>query len=131
MAIELYREGEPLTTLLCVFNGRWSWDELFATLRKIKQLTQEVDHEVAAILDVRQGMHLPTGLFTPHTLDQAKKLLALNDGKAGPIVVVGVNPVIRGVFDAVARLDQRAVASVSFVDHLDQAREQLAARRSG
>ncbi|HEX2623508.1 MAG TPA: hypothetical protein VHL11_25280 [Phototrophicaceae bacterium] len=130
MAIHLYWDDDELTTLLCVFDGRWSWDELFATLKTIQQITGDLDHEVAAIIDVRKGVSLPGSLFTPQTLDQAKRLLGMSDTNAGPMLIVGVNPVIRMIVDAVAKIDCHAVARVRFMESVSQAREFLKTRRT-
>jgi hypothetical protein len=123
MAIELYWDDDALTTLLCVFDGRWSWDELFAVIKKISQITQDVPHEVAAIIDVRKGSQLPNGLFTPQTLENAKQLLSMGEGDTGMILVVGANGFIRTVFEAVVNLDKRAGEKVAFFDTAKQARE--------
>lgn len=129
MPIDLYWDDEEQTALLCVFEGRWSWDELFATLKTIMQLTANIEPEIPAIIDVRKGFMLPDGLFTLNTLEQAKRLLSLNDGKTGLMLVVGVNPFIRKVFEAVATLDRSAVASVRFMETTRQARDYLQQRR--
>jgi hypothetical protein len=125
MPIDLYWDDEHQRTLLCSFDGHWSWDELFAVLRKIKQLTEELDHAVAAIIDVRKGVHLPDGLFTPQTLSHAQQLLKMRDENTGKIVIVGVNPIIRAVFEAVRGIDPQAARTVHFAETVKQARDYL------
>lgn len=128
MAIDLYWDDDNLTTLLCVFDGRWTWNELHATMKTIRQITEDLPHEVAAIIDVRKGAHLPEGMFTPQALERARGLLQMGEGGTGSIVVVGANPIIRTIFEAVSRLDRGATSNVRFMDSVKQAREYLRTR---
>jgi hypothetical protein len=128
MAIDLYWDDDNLTTLLCVFDGRWTWDELYATLKTIRQITDDLPHEVAAIIDVRKGAHLPEGLFTLQSLERAKQLMQMGEGGTGMMLVVGVNPMIKTVFEAVSKLDRNAAANVRFFESVKQARDYLKTR---
>lgn len=130
MAIDLYWDDDNLTTLLCIFDGRWTWSDLHATLKTIQQITDDLPHEVAAIIDVRKGAHLPEGMFSAQSLEKAKQLVRLGEGGTGLILVVGANPIIRTIFEAVSKLDRNAVANVQFMDSVKQAREYLLRRRT-
>jgi hypothetical protein len=131
MGIELYWDDDDLSTLLCVFDGRWDWRELTATLKTIKQITEDVEHEVAAIIDLRKGMHLPGGaLFNAQNLENVKALLRMGEQGTGPILIVGANKLVHTVYDAIRTMDRSAVAKVSFADSLKQARALLNQRRS-
>jgi dihydrofolate reductase len=130
MAIDLYWDDDNLTTLLCIFDGRWTWNDLHATMKTIKQITDDLPHEVSAIIDVRKGAHLPEGMFSVQSLERAKQLVELGEGGTGQILVVGANPIIRTIFEAVSRLDRNAVTNVQFVESIKQAREYLLKRRT-
>jgi hypothetical protein len=130
MAIELYWDDDSLTRMLCVFDGRWSWNELLATLKTIQQITHDLPHQVDAIIDVRKGAHFPEGLFNTQSLENARGLLKMGEQGTGRLMVVGVNPLIRSIFEAISRLDQRATTHVQFVDSVKQARDLLQERKT-
>ncbi len=126
MGIELYWDDDELRTLLCVFNGHWTWEELQATLATIHRITEDVDHEVSAIIDLRKGMTFPGGtVFNAQGLENAKRLLQMKTRGTGRIAIVGGGGVLRSVYDALRTLDPRAVSSVMFADTLKAAREAL------
>ena len=128
MSIELYWDNDDQTVLRCEFPRHWTWDEMYATLDQIKQITDHADREIGAILDVRQGISIPGGLFTPSSLEHAKRMLKLGEGGSGTVVVVGASPLIKTVAAAFRGLDADAVSHVSFVDTPDQARAILVER---
>ena len=136
MAIDLYWDDDEQTVILCEFNGRWTWDELHAALGTIKQLSVERDQTFGAIIDVRNGMHLPGGsIFNRDALANFRKMLSLNDGgKKGPMVILGMSAMIRTVFDTIGRMDASLTQDVAFADRIEDARRiiysQVAALRS-
>ncbi len=128
MSIELYWDNDDQTVMLCAFPRKWTWDEMYATLDQIKQVTDHADREIGAILDVRQGVSIPGGLFTPSSLEHAKRMLKMGEGGSGPVVVVGASPLIKTVAAAIRGLDANAVSNVSFADTPEQARAILKQR---
>lgn len=126
MGIELYWDDDDLTTLLCVFAGRWTWAELYATMKTIQGITEDLQHEVAAIIDIRKGLIFPGGSpLTAQGLAFAKQLLRMGENGTGPVVIVGANAVIRSVYDTMRGIDRRGLANVTFADSVKQAREYL------
>lgn len=131
MAIGLYWDNDELTTLLCVFDGRWTWDELYATIRTIKNITEDVNHEVAAIIDIRKGMSFPGGSpLNAHSLENAKKLLKMGESGTGVIYIVGANALIKTVYETMHALNPKVISKVLFTDSVRQAREMLTIRKS-
>ena len=125
MAIDLFWDDEEQSVLLAEFNGKWTWDELHKTIRAIKRLSRERGTVFGAILDLRNGMQLPSSnIFSKETLDQFKRLLSLSgdDDKQGPVVVLGVNGMIKMVFDAIKQVDKSVVESVAFAKSESDAR---------
>ncbi len=125
MSIELYWDNDDHTVLLCEFPRKWTWDEMYNMLAKVKRTTDAADHEIAAILDVRQGVKIPGGIFTPSTFEHAKQMLKMGESGSGAVVVVGASPMIKTIANAVRGIDPNAMSHVSFVDMPDQAREIL------
>lgn len=131
MGIDLYWDDDAMTTLLCVFDGRWTWDELYATMRTIKNITDDVDYEISAIIDLRKGMQLPGGsLLSAQGLEHARQLLKMGENGTGPIVIVGATHMIRSLYDTMRKLDSRALGNVSFADNVRDARAFLSQRQS-
>ncbi|MCU0497573.1 MAG: hypothetical protein MUF87_09505 [Anaerolineae bacterium] len=126
MGIDLYWDDEQLTTLLCVFDGRWTWPELFAVIRTIQQITEDLTHPVGAIIDVRKRNTFPDGnLLTLENLENAKKLLSMGDGKAGHMVFVGASPMIRSAYTILKGINPHTMQNVVFLDTVREARDYL------
>jgi hypothetical protein len=131
MAIELFWDDDTQTRLLLEFNGRWTWDELHQTLATIKKITDNVNHEIAALVDVSRGLHIaPTDLFSAEGLHNARLLMTLGREGTGPVVIVGVNPLIKTIYDVVHKLDPDILSSVRIAKTLDDARLLLEAPSS-
>ncbi len=130
MGIELYWDNDAQTVIWCEFDREWTWDEMDATMNKVKGITDRAAREIAAIIDVRRGVNFPGGsIFTPAALNQAKKMLRMGEGgTSGPVVVVGASPLIKTVYNTVRAMDKNGLSNVSFAESLDEARAILQAR---
>lgn len=126
MGIDLYWDNDDQTVMLAEFNGRWTWDELYAALSTIKKLSAERERVFGAIVDVRNGMSIPGGsIFNREALSNFRKMLQLGSDGKGPVVVVGVNRMVRSIFDAAGKLDRNAVQDVHFAPGMDDARKTI------
>lgn len=127
MGIELYWDDQDQTVMLAEFAGKWTWDELHDMLHTIKRLSTERGQLFGAIIDLRQGFQLPGGsVFNREGLSQFRRLLSLNDGGGkGPVAIVGMNGVIRSIFDAVNNIDRSLTNDVYFASSLEDARRTL------
>lgn len=126
MGIELYWDNDSDTVMLCEFGQQWTWDELDATMAKVKRITDSAEREIAAIIDVRKGVNFPGGtIFSPAAFEQAKKMLKMGEGGRGPVVVVGASPLIKTVYNTVRSLDPDKLSNVSFTATMDEARSIL------
>jgi hypothetical protein len=125
--IELYWDNDEQTILLCEFHAGWTWDEMYKTLDTIKKITDRADYEIAAIIDIADGVSLPGGsLFSKATFDHAKKMMQMGEGGTGPMVIVGANPLIRMVYDTFKSIDRKIASNVRLAKNLDEARAILA-----
>lgn len=130
MAIELYWDDDARTTMLMEIEGAWTWDEMYETAQKIKKVTDNATHEIAAILDVSRGATVPGGsIFNPQTLQHGRNMLKMGEGGTGPLIIVGANSFIRTIYNALYRLDKKALSHVQFADTVEAARALLAAQR--
>lgn len=123
MGIELYWDNDEQTILLCEFDGRWTWDEMFKMLNGIKKVTDNADREIGAIIDVRNGLNFPGGaLLSADNFEKARQVLKMGDGGTGPIVIVGANGAVKTIYNTMASLNKTAAANIHFADTLKQAR---------
>lgn len=127
MSIDLYWDNDEQTVMLAEFGQTWDWDELYAMLKTIKRLAAERGRLFGAIIDVREGLHIPGGtIFTAEALGQFRRMLALNQsGQKGPVVIVGVTGVVKTVFEAVKRIDKKIVQDVFFAETMEDARREI------
>jgi hypothetical protein len=127
MAVDLYWDDDSQTRLLCVFDGRWTWDELRAVFRTISRITRGVDHEVSAIIDLRRMQIEPGAILNADGLAFAREIIRIGQqGAVGPMAVVGASPVIATVVETLRGMDPSGAASrIIFVESLRRARELL------
>lgn len=129
MGFDLYWDDDAQQVMLIEVGARWTWDEMHSALETIKTLQAKRDGRLqAAIVDARRGINLPDPPLSPVTLNHARRVASLAPRGTGPIVVVGANPILRGMFDQLRRLDARATANIHFAETLDAARAILAER---
>jgi hypothetical protein len=124
MGIELFWDDDNETVFLIEVRGKWAWSELSSTMKSIKRISDERGKVLGAILDLGNGLQLPEGgIFSQQGLAQFQELLKLDGGKRGPMAIVGMNPLVRQIFDAVNGLDAKAVRMVRFADTMQQAQQ--------
>ncbi len=71
--------------LLCVFDGEWTWDEIFSQLKAIMEMTEASPEPIIdTIADVSKSRRFPTG-----NLAQMRRMMTYATPKAGLCVIVG------------------------------------------
>ena len=125
MKIDLFWDDEQQTVILAEFQDGWTWDDLHTILSKIKSLSDERGQVFGAIVDVRNGLNLPGGsLFNQESLQQFRRMLDIDqNGKKGPMVIVGMNNMVRSVFNAVSKFDRTLTRDVHFAKTMTEARQ--------
>lgn len=129
MAIDLYWDNEEQTILLAEIGKEWAWDELHAVLKTIKRLSDERQQTFGAIVDVRNGLHIPGGvLLSRESLMQFKRLMQIGEMGKGPAVFVGMGDLLQRVIDAIKLVDRQLVQDVYFSKDMDEARQVIYGR---
>lgn len=125
MNIDLFWDDEQQTVLLAEFKNGWTWDDLHAVLSKIKSLSDQRGQVFGAIVDVRDGLNLPgSSLFNQESLKQFRRMLAIDqNGEKGPMVIVGMNDMVKTVFNAVSKFDRSLTHDVHFAKTMTEARQ--------
>jgi len=127
MAIDLFWDDEEQTVMLAEFSQKWTWDDLHTMLDTIQTLSRQRGQIFGAIIDLRGGMTVPGGsVFNREGLAQFRRMLAQNNGGAkGPMAIVGMNGMVRAIFDAVSSMDRKLTEDVYFADSLEDARRKI------
>ena len=129
MGIDLHWDNDAQTVMMCAVDEHWTWDEMDASMRQIKSITDSADHEIAAIVDVTKGVNIPGGIFSPNTLNQAKQMLKMGETSTpGPVIIVGASSMIKTIYNTLRGMDKNGLNNVSFAATVDEARATLKAR---
>jgi len=129
MGIDLHWDNGAQTVMMCAVEAEWTWEEMDTAMTRIKQITDSADHEIAAIVDVTKGVNIPGGLFSPNTLNQAKKMLKMGETSTpGPVIIVGASPLIKTIYGTLRGMDKNGLNNVSFAATVDEARTTLKQR---
>ena len=129
MAIDLYWDNEEQTILLAEIGKEWEWDELHAVLKTIKRMSDERQQTFGAIVDVRNGLHIPGGvLMSRESLTQFKRLMQIGEMGKGPAVFVGMGDMLQRVVDTIKLVDRKLVQDVYFTKDMDEARQGIYGR---
>lgn len=124
MPIELFWDDDTQTVMLCEFNGRWTWDELYRVLATTRRLSEERGRIFGAIIDVRKGSTVPGGtIFNRESLDRFRGIRQMAANGRGPVVVLGMNGLIKTIIDTVKSLDTSATNELFFADTMPEAQE--------
>src|SRR5688572_1836530 len=122
MSIDLFWDDEEETVMLCEFNGQWSWEELHQVLAATRRLSEERGRILGAIVDVRNRQFIPGGtIFSREALQQFGQIRQMASGGKGPVVILGMNRVVKTVLDTVKNLDKNAAKDVHFADTMPEA----------
>jgi hypothetical protein len=111
-------------TIVCyIYEGQWTWEELYAAMREGHNMIDSVKHEVDVIIDMRNSSVLPTNVFTHSrqaTLSQHPRLRTT--------VVVGAHRLVTAMFDAFTKIYGKLANQVSntkFVATIEEAHTYL------
>lgn len=130
MGISVKWDNDEQTIIQCVFDGRWSWNELYATLDKVKEMSGSVDHRVDAIINFSKADLIPSGsIFSFDGKKHAQKLAKKAHETRGLIVIAGANGFIRSIYDTFRLFDKNVSSGVYFADTTKQARSFLLERQ--
>jgi hypothetical protein len=126
MGISVQWDNDEQTIIQYVFEGRWTWNDLYAALDQVQTMAASVDHQVDAIIDLTGADLMPAGAF--FSFDgrrNAQKLASKADAARGLIVIAGANAFIRSLYDALRTLNASVSTGIHFTGTTAQARSYL------
>lgn len=127
MAIQLDWDNASHRIIRVQVEGRWTWDELEAALRRTIALMDSVSHKVDFIIDVSKSHMLPGGA-TQAAQSVATPQTHRNEGIK---VIVGANTLVRLAYEAYRRINRSLGKNQEFLfaSTQDEARATIAAER--
>ncbi len=126
MGISVKWDNDEKTIIQYVFDGRWTWNDLYAALDKVKEMSGSVDHRVDAIINFSNADLIPSGsIFSFDGKKNAQKLAQKANEARGTIVIAGANGFIKGIYDTFRLFDKHISSGVHFTDSVKQARSFL------
>jgi len=127
MGVELFWDNEAETVFLIEVRGPWRWEELSRVMKTVQRLSQERGQTLGAVLDLGTSLQMQEGgIFSQQGLQQFQELLKLDTGSArGPLVIVGMNPLVQRIFDTANSLAPSASRHITFAATLDEARQRV------
>lgn len=130
MSISVKWDNDEQTIIQYVFDGRWSWNDLYTALDKVKEMSGSVDHRVDAIINFSNADLIPSGsIFSFDGKKHAQKLARKANEARGTIVIAGANGFIRSLYDTFRMFDKNISSGVYFTDTVKQARAFLLERQ--
>ena len=130
MGIDLFWDGKEQKVFLLEFKDHWTWEDLEAVLRVTRRISRERQQLIGAIVDFREALVFPRGrLLNREGWSHFGELLRMSRKSRhnGPLVVVGMNGILRSVVDTVGRLNQGAVSNLRFAETISEARQLMRA----
>jgi hypothetical protein len=126
MSIEVFWDDEAETVFLIEVRGSWKWEELTKTMKAVKRISEERGRVMGAILDLGTGLQMPEGgIFSQEGLANFQELLKLDGKQRGPLVIVGMNKLVKRIFDTAASLDPKSARMIDFADTVEEARTRV------
>jgi len=123
MSIELFWDDEAESVFLIEIRQQWTWDELTKVMKAVRRISEERGRIMGAILDLGSGLQMPEGgVLSAQGLAHFQALLHLDSKQRGPLVIVGMNSLVKRIFDTAASMDPNAARMIDFADSVEEAR---------
>lgn len=118
MGISPQWDNGAKTVILAAIEDEWNWDDAYAIIRQINQMIESVNHRVDLIFGDRTPHK---GRIPPNAVTHWHNAYRSLPPNAGLIVIVGGDPFVRALLNAVIKL-ARASHRIQMVSTLEEAR---------
>lgn len=113
MPVQVMWDNDKKTIVRYVFEGKWTWNELYPAYNKAIEMEKSMPHRVHAILDLRKGIGVPANILV-HLKDISDKQPA----NIGLSIAVTKSPFIHSLY-------QIAIKFYSKIDYYFRVAETL------
>src|SRR5574337_711770 len=107
--------------VLYVFEGRWTWDELYATYNKAIAMEKSVPHRVDVLLDMLNSKAVPA-----NALLHVKNISNKQPDNLGLTVIVTPNAFVRALYNAGAQFYKGIAHYFRVVPTMEEALQMIA-----
>ena len=123
VSVDWYDAGHEI--VLYVFEGRWTWDELYKAIDEGFALTKTVSHNFSIIVDFQKSRGLP-----PKAFSHFHHIKSVTTEQVDLIVVVGGGTVLLTLFNLFVLIAGSVAHKFVWVPDLDKAHTTLIERRT-
>jgi hypothetical protein len=119
MAVSVQWDNPEKTVIRFDYDAHWVWDDFHHAVDQAFLMVDEIDHEVASILDMTHSLGMP-----PNAMAHARTLTQHQHPRIAVQVTVGGNRFVKLMTDAFVRMYGSLGGKVSsyFVNTVDEAR---------
>jgi len=116
MTIDVVWDNDDKSVIRVTFPAEWTWDEFYALDQQTTAMLDTVAHRVLFLADVSATNKVPNGL----NLNTARQVLDFRHENSDLLVIVGMNTMIRALFDIVILALGRITTNIKTADTLDE-----------
>lgn len=102
----------------CLFEGKWTWDELFKAFAETDELAESVDYPVKVVIDVHRTQHVP--VLSPTAMSKLASLTNNRTEKVAGMVFTGARGFVKAMYDVFSRIYPKAAEKYQFADTVDE-----------
>jgi hypothetical protein len=124
MGIQTDWDNAEKTILRSDFEGKWTWDEYFVTMKQVVEMMKAVDHRVDAIANMKPGIMPISG----SAMSNARTALSWLPANCGVIAIV-TNPFVAALLSTFKQFDRRLGSLLISAKSVEEARERIARER--
>jgi hypothetical protein len=119
--MRVFWDNPEKIVLVREFSKDWTWDDFRLSIYQMRQMLQEVEHEVYIIIDCRQVQCLPTGAI--HYFNAANRDMPAHVAMR---ILVSENNMVQGVFSVLHKLAPKDFRKFYFAKNIQDAYKRIA-----
>jgi hypothetical protein len=110
-----------------IYEGRWTWEEMYAILDEAVEMLETVDHMVDLIADMQNASLLPSG-----TVGQFNRIRGLlNHPQVGSVIVVGASRLVQTFAEVFKKVSPNLQQEILFASDLTEVDAILQKKQAG
>lgn len=116
MPIQVVWDNEDKTIIRVTFPEKWTWDEFQEIDYRVEIMIGRIQHKVVYIADMSATKSVPKGL----KLDVVRYVLDFNHENSDLLIVVGMNKMVKALFDIVILALGHIATNIKTADTLEE-----------
>lgn len=116
MPIQVIWDNEDKTIIRVTFPEKWTWDEFQEIDYRVETMIDRLQHKVVYLADISATQSVPKGL----KLDVVRYVLDFNHENSDLLVVVGMNKMVKAMFDIVTLALGHLATNIKTADTLEE-----------